>query len=85
MDFDEIWYGWSTRGPLHVLLFIGQIRHGLIQGGAKIGYEVPFLSSGRKATGTNQMHSNYLEACGKLCCYFWFHFEEQDKSSKSNF
>ena len=21
------------------------------------------------------MHSNDLEACGKKCCYFWFHFE----------
>ena len=21
------------------------------------------------------MHSNYLEAFGKMCCYFWFHSE----------
>ena len=21
------------------------------------------------------MHSNDLEACGKKCCYFWFHSE----------
>ena len=28
MDFDETWYGWSTRGPLQVLLFFGQIRTG---------------------------------------------------------
>ena len=28
MDFDETWYGWSTQGPLQVLLFIGQIRRG---------------------------------------------------------
>ena len=25
MDFDETWYGWSTQGPLQVLLFFGQI------------------------------------------------------------
>ena len=23
MDFDETWYGWSTQGPLQVLLFFG--------------------------------------------------------------
>ena len=28
MDFDETWYGWSTQGPLQVLLFFGQIRQG---------------------------------------------------------
>ena len=32
-------------------------------------------SSDRKATGTNRMHSSDLEACGKKCCYFWFHSE----------
>ena len=26
IDFDETWYGWSTQGPLQVLLFFGQIR-----------------------------------------------------------
>ena len=31
-------------------------------------------SSDRKATVTNQMDSNDLEACGKKCCYFWFVF-----------
>ena len=25
MDFDETWYGWSTKGPLQVLLFFGLI------------------------------------------------------------
>ena len=29
----------------------------------------------RKATATNRMHSSDLEACGKKCCYFWFHSE----------
>ena len=38
MDFGETWYGWSTQGPLQVLLFFGQIRPGRIQGGAKIGH-----------------------------------------------
>ena len=33
MDYDETWYGWSTQGPLQVL-----IRQGRIQGGAKIGH-----------------------------------------------
>ena len=28
MDFDETWYGWSTQGPLQVLLFFNQIRPG---------------------------------------------------------
>ena len=32
-------------------------------------------SSDQKATVTNSMHSNDLEACGKKCCYFWFHSE----------
>ena len=27
-----------------------------------------------KATATNRMHSNDLEACGKKCCYFWFQY-----------
>ena len=40
---------------------------------------VPLLqetsSSDRKATVTNRMDSNDLEACGKKCCYFWFHSE----------
>ena len=32
-------------------------------------------SSEQKATATNRMHSNDLEACGMKCCYFWIHFE----------
>ena len=32
-------------------------------------------SSDRKATATNRMHSNDLEACGKKCLYFWFYSE----------
>ena len=52
---------------------------GRIQGGAKIGHGGPLIqetsSSDPKATATNQMDSNDLEACGKKCCYFWFHSE----------
>ena len=35
MDFDETWYGWSTQGPLQVLLFLGQIRQGADPGRGK--------------------------------------------------
>ena len=63
-----------------MLLFFGKIRPGGIQGGAKIGHGGgPLLqetsSSDRKATAINQIHSNDLEACGRKCCYFWFHSE----------
>ena len=30
-------------------------------------------SSDRKATATNRIHSNDLEACVMKCCCFWFH------------
>ena len=67
MDFDETWYGCSTHGLLKVLLFFGQIRP---------GHKGPLLqetsSSDWKATATNRMHSNDLEACGKKHFYFWF-------------
>ena len=50
---------------------------GRIQGGAKIGHGGPFLQetsfSDRKATATNRMYSNDLEACGKKCFYFSIH------------
>ena len=32
-------------------------------------------SSDWKATATNRMHYNDLEACGMKCCSFWFHSE----------
>ena len=38
MDFYETWQGWSTYGPLQVLLFFGQIRPGADPGRAKIGH-----------------------------------------------
>ena len=52
---------------------------GWIQGRAKIGQGGPLLqrtsSSDLKATATNRIHSNDLEACGMKCCYFLFHSE----------
>ena len=73
MNFDETWYGWSTQGPLQVLLFLGQIRPGADPGQCnKRSRGSPSQrtsSSDQKATGTNQMHSSDLEACGKKCCY----------------
>ena len=80
MDFDETWYGWSTQGPLQVLLFFGQIRPWADPGrGQNRSWGGPLLqrtsSSERKATASNRMHSSDLEAFGKKCCYFWFHSE----------
>ena len=54
-----------------MFLFFGQI-----QGGAKIGHGDPLLQeTSSSATATYQMHSSDVEACGKKCCYFWFHSE----------
>ena len=65
--------------PYKCCCFSARSAQGWIQGGAKIGHRGPLLqetsSSDRKATATNRMHSNDLEACGKKCCYFWFHSE----------
>ena len=65
--------------PYKCCCFSDRSAKGRIQGGAKIGHWGPLLqessSSDRKATATNRMDSNDLEACGKKCCYFWFHSE----------
>ena len=66
--------------PYKCCCFSARSAQGRIQGGAKIGHGGPLLqetssSSDQKATATNRMHSNDLEACGKKCCYFWFHSE----------
>ena len=65
--------------PFKCCCFSARSAQGRIQGGAKIDHGGPLLqetsSSDRKATATNQMDSNDLEACGKKCCYFWFHSE----------
>ena len=47
-------------------------------GRAKIGNGGPLLqetSTDRKVAATNRIHNKYLEACGKMCCCFWFHSE----------
>ena len=65
--------------PYKCCCFSARSPKGQIQGGAKLGHGGPLLhetsSSDRKATATNQMQSNDLEACGKKCCYFLFHWE----------
>ena len=65
--------------PYKCCCFSARSAQGRIQGGTKIGHGGPLLqetsSSDRKATATNQMESNDLEACGKRGCYFWFHSE----------
>ena len=65
--------------PYKCCCFSARSAQGRIQSGAKIGHGGPLLqetsSSDRKATATNRMHSNDLEACGKKFCYFWFHSE----------
>ena len=44
IDFNETWYGWSTQGPLQVLLFFGQIRPGADPGrGQNRSRGVPFF------------------------------------------
>ena len=65
--------------PYKCCCFSARSAQGRIQGGANIGHGGPLLqetsSSDQKATATNRMHSNDLEACGKKCCYLWFHSE----------
>ena len=65
--------------PYKCCCFSARSAQGRIQGGTKIGHGGPLLqetsSSDWKATAANQMDSNDLEACGKKCCYFWFHSE----------
>ena len=53
--------------------FSARSVQGRIQGGAKIVLQR--TSSDRKATATNRMHSNDIQACGMKFCYFWFHSE----------
>ena len=65
--------------PYKCCCFLARSAQGRIQGGANIGHGGPLLyetsSLDRKATATNQMHSNDLEACGKKCCYFLINSE----------
>ena len=65
--------------PYKCCCFSVRSAQGRIQGGAKIGHGGPLLqetsSSDRKATATNRIAGNDLEACGKKCCNFRFHSE----------
>ena len=71
MDFDETWMKYSMSLTCFKAFWPG--------GSRAVPKQViwgPLLqktsSSDWKATATNRMHSNNLEACGKKCCYFWF-------------
>ena len=65
--------------PYKCCCFSARSVQGRIQGRAEIDHGGLLLqltsASGWKATATNRMHSNDLEACGMLYCYFWFHFK----------
>ena len=61
MDFHETWYGWSTQGPLQVLLFFGQIRQGADPGQAKLGHGgVPFFKELLLQTGRLQQQTKCI-------------------------
>ena len=78
------WFWWNLVGKKYPLSLTGVnvFRPDPPKGGSRAGQNrsrSPLLqetsSSDRKATATNWMHSNDLEACDKNCCYFWFHSE----------
>ena len=60
--------------PYKCCCFSARSPQGRIQGGAKIGHGGPLLQetsfSDWKATATNRMHSNDLEACGRSVVIF---------------
>ena len=61
MDFDEIWYAWSTYGPLQVLLFFGQIRPGADPGrGKNRSRGVPFFKKLLLQTGRLQRQTECI-------------------------
>ena len=61
MDFDETWYGWSTQGPLQVLLFFGQIRPGADPGwGKNRSRGVPFFKKLLLQTGRLQQQTKCI-------------------------
>ena len=69
---------WNLAPHMHWGV-LARSTQGRIQGRAKIGDGRGLLqesaSSDLKATATNQMYRNDLEACGMKCCYFLFHSE----------
>ena len=61
MDFDGTWYGWSTQGPLQVLLFFGQIRPGADPGrGKNRSRGVPFFRKLLLQTGRLQQQTECI-------------------------
>ena len=67
--------------PFKFCCFSARSVQGRIQGGAKIGHRGSPSStnffSRWKATATNRMHSNDLEACWMKCCNFLVPFRSQ--------
>ena len=67
--------------PYKCCCFSTRSAKGRIHGRAKIGHGGVSLpqetsSSDQKATVTNQIQCNDLEACGKKCYYVWFYSED---------
>ena len=61
MDFDETWQGWSTHGPLQVLLFFGQIRPGADPGwGQNRSRGVPYFKKLLLQTGRLQRQTEWI-------------------------
>ena len=77
MDVYETWWEWSAHGLAHALRCFGHICSGADPGRGKIGHGVHFFkktfSSNLKATETNRIYSNDVEACVMKCSCFWFH------------
>ena len=75
---DEMLMAWHMHKDVLAIFAQGgrsRARQNRSRGGG--GWGGSFLqitsSSDRKATATNQIHSNDLEACVMKCCCFWFH------------
>ena len=61
IDFDGTWYGWSTQGPLQVLLIFGQIRPGADPGrGQNRSRWVPFFKELLLQTGRLQQQTECI-------------------------
>ena len=60
MDFEEIWYGWSSQGPLQVLLFFRPDPPRADQGRAKLGHGVPFFKELLFQTGRLQQQTKCI-------------------------
>ena len=57
MDVYETCYGWSTHGPLQVLLFFGYIHPGADPGRGQIRSRVPFFNELLLQTGKLQQQT----------------------------